>query len=250
MRQNRILILAIIILLLLIWGQTPPLLAYVMESASYRLQQDSINFYGGLGTSTSYTLEDTGGEIATGDSASASYRIHAGYQQSPSYISISAPGAVSLLPAIAGTGSAAGQGDVTVTTDDPAGYTLQIKASTAPAMQSGAYSFADYTPGGGAPDLAWSVAAADSEFGFSPEGSHIVQRYKDDGADCNAGANNSADTCWGNLTTTDATISQSTGANDPAGTATTLKFKAEAGASHLQTAGTYTATITVTAFVN
>jgi len=253
MRQIRIIAICAFSLLILFGGHKSPILASVMQSDSYRIQFDSINFYGGRGTSSSYNLEDTGGEIATGDLASASYKLHAGYQQSPSYISIAAPAAVNLTPPILGVtgGAADGSGNVTVTTDDLAGYTLQIRASTAPAMQNGIYSFADYSVGG-APDFAWLINATDSEFGFTPEGADLVQRYLDNGANaCNqAAGTDTADSCWDALTTSDVTISKKTGANNPAGSVTTLKFKAESGTDHLQIAGTYTATVTVTAFIN
>ena len=38
--------------------------AQVMQSTSYRIQSDSINFGGGFSSSTNYNLESTGGEIA------------------------------------------------------------------------------------------------------------------------------------------------------------------------------------------
>mgnify|MGYP001604268538 FL=1 len=50
---------------LLILGLAWPALAYVASSTNYRLQADSLNFAGNLSTSSSYNLQDTGGELGT-----------------------------------------------------------------------------------------------------------------------------------------------------------------------------------------
>ncbi len=54
---------------------------FSMESASYKIEKDSLNF-GGTddGQSASYKEKDTLGEIGTGESDSASYKIKAGYR--------------------------------------------------------------------------------------------------------------------------------------------------------------------------
>lgn len=51
-----------------------------MSSGTYIIQSDSINFAGALSQSASYTLEDTLGEIATGNVASANFAGEIGYQ--------------------------------------------------------------------------------------------------------------------------------------------------------------------------
>jgi hypothetical protein len=56
-------------------------MAQVMQSSSYQIERDSLNFGGGLGSSASYVLEDTFGEIGTGRFTSTSYILKAGYQQ-------------------------------------------------------------------------------------------------------------------------------------------------------------------------
>jgi hypothetical protein len=223
--------------------------AYVASSTNYRLQSDSVNMGGGLSTSTSYRMEDTLGELGTGTSSSATYLLKAGYQQmQETSISVSAPGNISLAPSIptSGGGIANGQATWTIITDNPAGYTASINASSSPALASGPNSFADYTPAGGNPDFAFSVAAASSEFGFTPEGVDVVQRFLDNGAACNAGSGETADRCWDPLSTTPATIATRTTANHPAGTTLTVKFRAESGASNVQPPGSYQATTTMT----
>ncbi len=229
-----------------------PVLAYVMSSDNYRIQQDSVNIGGTEdSTSNSYKLKDTAGEIATGKSSSDSYNLYAGYRQMDEvYISITSPSDVTLTPSIGGVTGGTGNGSAswTIITDNPAGYSLTIKASSSPALVSGAYSFADYTPAGANPDFTWSVASTDSEFGFTPEGNDIVQKFLDNGILCGTGSSNAVDACWYYLSSaTTETISQSTSPNHPSGTATTVKFRATSGSSHIQVEGTYTATTTVTA---
>lgn len=227
-----------------------PVFAAVMNSTNYSIQSDSVNFGGGLSTSTNYKQESTLGEIATGNSSSASYVMKAGYQQMHSvYIAIGTVSDVTLTPSIDGTtgGTANGSTTVLVTTDNPAGYELYIKASSSPALVSGANSFADYTPAGAVPDFTFSIPANTSEFAFSPEGNDITSEYKDNGVSCNVGALDTNDSCWNALSTTNELIAQSSASNYPSGSQTVIEFRASSGASNTQSAGTYQATTTVTA---
>lgn len=230
-----------------------PVVAFVMSSQNYRIQADSLNV-GGVGQgSTNYRSEDTIGELGTDESQSANYRVRAGYQQMlETYLAISSPADVT-MPTLSGIGPGTATSDATwtVTTDNVAGYRLSLKATTAPALQSGANSFADYTPAeSGTPDFTFTIAATSSEFGFSPEGTNLVQKFKDNGSVCNTGSNDTADRCWYNFATSDETVVNSSSSNHPSGTATTVKFQAQIGSSAAQTAGTYTATIIATATTN
>ncbi len=221
-----------------------------MSSTNYSLQSDSVNISGVDSSSTNYRVADTVGEVGTGLTSSTNYSLYGGYQQMQEvFLSISAVSDVTMSPSLGGTsgGTANGAMAVTVTTDDPAGYTLSISASTSPAMTSGANSIADYTPAGAVPDFDFTVAATDSEFGFTPEGTDIAARYKDNGSACNTGASDTVNQCWDPLTTSLRTIAGRTSGNHPSGTATTVKFRLISGASHVQANGTYRATSTVTA---
>ena len=228
-------------------------LYYLMASDNYKIEKDSINF-GGMddGQSANYNLKDTMGEIGTGFSESSTYQVNAGYRQmSETYLAITSPADVTMTPNIGGISGGTGNGQAawTVTTDSSGGYSLDIKAGSTPAMQSGANSFSDYTLAvAGTPDYTWSVAPAASEFGFTPEGNDIISKFKDNGADaCNTGSNDTADKCWSNFSISYENIASSSDPNHPGGTATTVKFQAESGVSHLQEEGSYQATITVTA---
>src|SRR3989339_428073 len=223
--------------------------AYVASSTNYRIQSDSVNVGGNFSSSPSYRAEDTLGEGGTGTSSSATYVIKAGYQQMhESYLAITAPGNISLAPNIPSVGGGVANGSAvwTVTTDNEAGYTMNIRASTSPALASGANTFANYVLTGADPDLAFTTPAAATRFGFTPEGTDITQRYKDDGVSCNTGALDTGSACWDPLLTSLSTVSTRTTTNHPSGTATTIRFRAESGASNIQPAGLYTATTTLT----
>ncbi len=224
--------------------------AQVMQSSSYRIQSDSLNFGGGLSTSTSYTLESTAGEVATGDRTGVNFNLRGGYQQMvTTFISMSSPDAVTMSPSIPGVtgGTANGSTTVTVTTDSPSGYVLTIAGSQSPAMTHGANSIADYIPVG-VPDYTFVTGASDAHFGYSPSGIDVIARFKDDGVGtCGAGSDETDLACWDGLDTAVETIVQRSSANTPSGSTTTVNFRVGIGGSVVQTEGTYVATTTLTA---
>lgn len=230
-----------------------PVLAF-MSSQNYRIPSDSINIGGIDQKSSSYLSKDTIGEIGSDESQSANYKIKSGYQQmAETFISISAPPDITMSQVIPGIGGGAATGSAswTVITDNLAGYTLTARASTAPALKSGGNSFADYTPAqSGTSDFSFSIANNTSEFGFTPEGTDVVQKFLDNGSTCGIGSGNTSDACWYNFATSDVNISNSLFANQPSGTNTTIKVEAMSGSANTQTAGTYTAMIIVTATPN
>ena len=223
-------------------------LAQVMTGGSYRIQSDSLNFGGNFSTSTTYFIQDTLGEVATGESTSTNFKVKAGYQQmQENILSVTVPSSVNLSPSIGGItgGISNGSTTFTVITDDPAGYTVTIKASSSPALQSPLSSFTDY-PANATPDFNFSTPSSSSYYGLTVEGSDIDQKFKDNGSLCNSGSGDTADKCWIGLSTAQQTIVSRTSANQPSGTVTTLKFRAQSGSSHVQVNGTYVATTTIT----
>ena len=74
----------------------------VMSSSNYSLQADSLNFGGARSNSGSYVLENTGGEVGTGDLDGVQNKIHAGYQQSDV---VTAPSTSTPTPTITQTSS-------------------------------------------------------------------------------------------------------------------------------------------------
>ena len=225
----------------------------VMTSSSYSIQSDSVNFGGGQGNSASYRVEDTLGEIATGESESASYKIKAGYQQMvTNYITMTAASDVTMSPALGGLtgGTSNGSTATTITTDNPAGYELYIKASSSPAMQGNTQgdSIPNHAPSFGNPSLIITVLSTASAFGFTPEGVDVASKYLDDGDTCNSGGtDDTVDACWNGVPTTNELIAERTSANTPSGTPTTIKFRVVMGSSAFKIEDTYTATATLTA---
>ncbi len=232
------------------WGISP-VLAQVMQSTNYRIEQDSVNVGGGFSTSTSYTLESTAGEVSTGYSSSTNYAVHAGYQQSGSaYLALTGAQNVVMSPSLGGVtgGTSNGSTTVTVTTDNGAGYQLTIAASSSPAMRSASsVTIPDYAPAGANPDFTFAVSSSQARFGFSPEGVDIGARFKDNGSACNTGSGDTSLSCWDGLSTSDAIISTRGSSNQPSGTDTTIKFRVGIGSSVIQEEGTYIATTTLTA---
>lgn len=149
-------------------------------------------------------------------------------------ISISSPSDVSMSPDIAGTGSSTGSASWTVTTNWTGGWKLEVHASTAPALQSGTDSFADYTEAVADTPETWSVDSADSEFGFSASGTYAEASYTN------------GTKYQGFESSTKKQVAHKDSAS-AGGDATTVNFKAEVGSSHGQDAGDYNATITATA---
>jgi hypothetical protein len=239
---------------LLVFGIASVSYAYVSSSTSYRVQYDSINAGGNDSGSTGYAGQDTLGEVGSGDSTSAAYKTKAGYQELvPSYLSITAyPGnlAFSDISGYSG-GSDDTSGTWTIKTDDPRGYSVKIKSLASPALTSGASSFPNYIDGNPTPSFNWSVASSTSAFGFTPEGSTIIQKFKDNGSTtCNTGSSDTPDACWYYFLTTDQEIANSNTYTTPAGDDVTVKLRYEAGATSNQTSGDYSASIVITVLPN
>lgn len=238
--------------------------AYTMSSPNYHIQSDSLNTGGAPQNSTNYKSEDTLGEIGSGLSTSASYKIKAGYQQMPQdvYISLSlSTSSVFMLPEISGMSGGISNGNLTATviTDNSSGYLLSVFASTSPAIKCktgscnpSADNFLDYTPvSAGVPDYNWLISATTSEFGFTPEGADIVQKFLDNTSNiCATGTSATINVCWYNFSTSSEIIAQSSSANHPTGTDTVVKFQAESGSENIQAPGEYEAIITIIATTN
>jgi hypothetical protein len=167
---------------------------------------------------------------------------------------------VSMTPSLGGVtgGTSNGTTTVVVKTNDNAGYTMTIKASSSPAMVgnvSGA-TIADYTPAtAGIPDYAYSVPSG-QEFAYTVSAStttDLAQKFLDNGTNtCNTG---SADTggstsCWYGLSTVaTSTIVRGT-PTSASGSTSSVVFKLTISSGSLVTEDTYNATATLTATTN
>ncbi|MCX6712851.1 MAG: hypothetical protein NTY66_01435 [Candidatus Vogelbacteria bacterium] len=224
-----------------------------MNGTTYKIDSDSINS-GGIDYSFSgdYSLADTVGEIAIGDSTSTNYEIGAGYRQmddSSVSIGVSLQNII-LAPELGGLtgGTSTGATQITVTTDSPAGYLITLQAEDSPAMQSDYDTIADYSPQSSDPDYELNLVAGQSFLAFTPEGSDIVDRFRDGGGICGViGGSDSANRCWDGMAVTSKTIVNRTSRTEPDGATTTLRFSVGVGVNRVQVAGTYLATSTITA---
>jgi hypothetical protein len=225
--------------------------SYVASSSNYILQSDSVNFGGGYSTSSSYKLQDTLGEIGSGFYSSSTMVLNGGYQAMPLdiYLAVSSPSNPQMSSVINGVGGGVSNGSSTwqVQTDNPAGYELSVRAGNTPAMTFGEFSFSDYVPSFSNPDYGWSTPDNESRFGFSPEGSDLLNIFLDNGLNCGGGILDTQDACWAGFSTTDQVIARSSLPNYPIGASTTIKFRAEVGSRKIQSKGSYQANVVVTA---
>ena len=172
-------------------------------------------------------------------------------QSVTSGISISSPSDINLTALSTTQNSAVGSATWTVTTNNQAGYTLDVEASTDPALQDSgtSESFADYSEAVAGTPETWSVSSA-YEFGFSARGSDVSTGTWGTDADCIAGADIPSTTLkWRGFDgTTDIEIASASSETGTSGTASTLCVATEQD-SVFAPSGTYTATITATATV-
>jgi hypothetical protein len=113
-------------------------------------------------------------------------------------------------------------------------------------MQSVSDTISDYVAGAN-PDFAFTTTGTEAHLGYSPEGSDIVVRFKDNGVSCNVGSDDTVLACWDGLSTSPTRIAESSSANHPNGATTTINFRVGIGGSVGQAPGTYVATTTLTA---
>lgn len=142
---------------------------------------------------------------------------------------------VTMVGSIQGLTGGYSEGDTVavVRTNDAQGYTMQLKFATTTsghAMQASSTAWInDYTPATpGTADFLWvdNAGGGASEFGYTVLASTTGQvdlAFRDDGAGCGAGSNETADRCWLNPTTTPQTIIATAGPT--AGSTSTIKFK-------------------------
>ncbi|MFA6918804.1 MAG: hypothetical protein WC244_01655 [Patescibacteria group bacterium] len=159
---------------------------------------------------------------------------------------------VAMTPAIPGMtgGTASTTLDCGVVTNNAGGYSLSVHATGAPALISGANSFADATT---TPfyDWAGTVATNESKFGFAVSSTDVVTALKNNGAACNTGSSISNSYCFqGFNNTTDIPIVSRASDTGGAIVTTTMRFLAQVGTAKNQDTGSYVATVVVTGSTN
>ena len=203
-------------------------------------------------------------EPAVSSSASASSQFTETLTVS-SEISFITPGSnIVMLPNIQGLtgGTANGQTQVRVLTNNATGYTMTIVASSSLGMvgntQGG--NIPAYVSGS-VPDFAFVDATGGTagKFGFTVEASStntadLVAAFKDNGSTTcgGAGSIDTSNACWTGVTTTPVTIVNRSTFTPGSGATTTIKFRASVGSNPnpIIPEDTYTATTTLTATEN
>lgn len=169
-------------------------------------------------------------------------------------ISITSPADVVMSNIGTGIDNSTGGATWNVKSNDPDGYTLNVKASTAPAMVSGGNSFADYTETTPGTPQAWSVDSGTSEFGFSGFGTDVAKVNTDQyGATGQTACDNGSASSTVNatlkylgFTTSGQLLATRTGTTSTAGIDSKICFAAGQNAAYAPS-GLYQATITATA---
>lgn len=165
-----------------------------------------------------------------------------------------------MSPQLAGItgGTSNGSTYVRVLTNDSAGYTMTLTASSSLGMlgntQGG--TIPAYVPASGiVPDFTFAAPANTARFGYTVEASttaDLASAFLDDGGACNTGAGDTVDACWVNASTTARTIINRTSETAASGATTTIKFRVviQSSPSPAIPEDTYTATTTLTATTN
>ncbi len=164
-------------------------------------------------------------------------------------IAINAPADITMTALSTSQNTAVGSTTWTVTTNNQAGYKLEVNAGTNPALRDGATSetFANYTETVTGTPETWSVTSA-YEFGFSGYGTHVPSATWGTDADCIAGANvPSTGLKWRGFNAL--TLSQLATSSSETGTSGTGSTFCVATQQQgiFAPSGSYTATITATA---
>ena len=142
--------------------------------------------------------------------------------------------------------SSIGSSSWIVKTNNTLGYTLAVKASTAPALKSGSNTFEDYTEAVvGTPEV-WSVGSGAKEFGYSAYGTDTATATWGTSASCGTGGVPAGAQKYVGFSTTDKIIAQKATVTPTTGITTNICFAAQQNAIYAAS-GTYTATITATA---
>jgi hypothetical protein len=165
-------------------------------------------------------------------------------------ITISDGDDVTMLPTMGIlSNSAIGETTWTVKTNNVAGYNLNVKASTEPAMAhtTTTDTFADYSETVlGTPET-WSVGSGDYEFGFSAYGDDVADGTWGTGVDCGTHTTISTNNLnYLGFKTTDKTIATRSSVTPNVGVETNICFAAEQKDVYAPS-GSYQAIITATA---
>lgn len=138
-----------------------------------------------------------------------------------------------------------------VKTNNAAGYTLAVKASSSPAMRLNtnvATFINDYTEASSDVPETWSVDAATAEFGYSAYGTDIsTGTWGTAGTLCGATSTPSTSLKYLGFSTSDFTIASRSSTTTQSGVDSTVCYAVEQGSTNYIASGIYSAWITATA---
>jgi hypothetical protein len=196
-------------------------------------------------TSLHYKLNDTGGEVATGESASSHYALGAGFWGAGEFtISISGPPTITMGD-ISGTGFSSlttNSGTWNIKTDNDTGYTLQWHAQTTD-MISASDSVSPFVPVVAGTPNGWNSMPNNTSWwgGHLGAASTTADTVKWGTLDTYVGGK------WLNIDTSDYTIISRGSSTTTSGDDEIIFTGAEVGASKIQPNGTYSVSVTITA---
>jgi len=132
-----------------------------------------------------------------------------------------------------------------VKTNNAAGYTLGVRATTTPAMRNATNDILDYTPAVAATPETWSVANG-AEFGFSAFGTDVSSGTWGATTNCGAAHVPNATLKYRDFDTSDITIGSRASTTTTAGIDTSVCYAVEQDTFYIPS-GVYQATIVATA---
>jgi hypothetical protein len=149
-----------------------------MSSDSYKINADSINAGGAASSSDSFKLDDTVGEIATGEGASGTYKLKAGFwQMVNTSLTLTVDTENKYLGSLLPGSPITGETTLNVTTDSWNGYALNV--SKKDKMRMDAMTTIDDHNGTIATPVPWS-APNNLGFGFTIiSGTGVDTKWKD-----------------------------------------------------------------------
>lgn len=139
-----------------------------------------------------------------------------------------------------------------VKTNNAAGYSLAVKASSSPAMRLNTNvatfinNYTEATPG--TPEAPWSVGASTAEFGYGAFGTDVTT-LGTFGGDTSCGATSTPSTAlkYAGFTTENVTIASRSSTTTQSGINSTVCYAVEQGSTNYIASGIYSAWITATA---
>ena len=222
-----------------------PSLVLAMTSQNFSVDQDVFGDSGGTASSANYSTDFTTGEAVIGFASSTNYGTNMGFWNITNYaISMSCPSSMAMA-GITGYGKSDLTNnfvDCTIVTDNPAGYTLLVSASTTNMKNANGDTIGPYTPVTPLYPETWSVASNASEWGAKLGSNSTTYDITDWGSnDTYSGGK------WHNASTSYLSFISRTSATTLLGDDEYIYFGAEVGAEKLQPSGTYSVDIILTA---